>query len=198
MDNRTNILGVPIQKLKIIKNSYIFLSVIAIVFFAINQSLLIDKEVTHVPFNPNIFTSVEIVVRNGEKNQNHGVYYNWKLNDSVKVNYEVVNTLSNNKRISRVLWRVKYEEMTSENLLKMLKAYGLFLEDQENKLNGYVLRGDKIIFWNQNIKQYLFGQYDQNGQFFELTYYFPGIYNSSNKKDSFLNTMKEKFIGLPF
>ena len=121
-----------------------------------------------------------------------------KLNDSIKIFYEVGNSSPGNKRIGRIIWTIKYEKMTSKNIIYFLHKFEITLYDKNNYLRKNLLGESESIFWNQNLNQFFIGNYFEKEKSFNITYYYPSTYHSFEERDSFEKSLKQKFIGSPF
>jgi len=162
------------------------------------NSILIDRQISDIPFTPNIYASVEKLINHKKIKALNEFQFTRNLNDSIKVFYEIGNTSPGNKRIGRIIWLIKYEKMTSEDILFLLAKYEISLYDKYNYLRKNLLGEKESLFWNQNLNQFFIGRYSENEKSFYINYYYPTTYCSFWEKSSFERSLKQRFIGPPF
>lgn len=183
---------------------------IMFVFALCNQSVLIDRDVSSIPFTPNIFVNASNAKKVSILYDAHSEQYLRKLNDSLNIYYEIYETSPYNDRVTGIIWEIKYKNMTSENLLSYLESNNLslvtHLREEENLFDE-----NRRMFWNHHINQYLRGSYDKLDNSFYISYSYPNTYYDYYKEDpnvkeglkepekkiSLKKVIKDFFIGAP-
>ena len=193
------------------KKAIIFLLlIIAFGFSLCNQSILVDRKVSDIPFTPNIFVSPSRVKKIMTLEDHHSGAYVGKLNDSIDNCRFVSNTPSNVDRVIGAVWQIKYKGMNQENLLNYLQKNGLELFDPMSNKDD-VFSEKRKIFRNYHINQYLEGRYNKSNNSYTILYEYPTSYydpyqhenTSSNEikepmpRYTLLKTLKDFFIGAP-
>jgi len=171
--------------------------IVGIILFSLSyQSLLIDRNVSDIPFTPNIFVSISNVKKICLKHNEYPDYYYRKINDSITVYYTLSETASYNFRVSSAGWQIKYEDMTPENTLKHLDKYGLFLVSNLDSTKDLFTK-KRVVFSNKQTKQLLIGSFDKIDNYFYIQYDYPKTYITYEESDSFLKSFKDLMIGAP-
>lgn len=168
-----------------------------LIFLLCYQSLLVNRNVSNIPFTPNIFVSPSSVKKTSSKHDEYRDFYFKKLNDSITI-YHIVTKMapSFNNKVTGAMWRIKYKDMNAKKLLNYLDESGLFLFTSLKDTEDLYTK-KKVIFRNEKINQYLVGSFDKVDSCYYLRYSYPNDYTPYKDQHSFKKKIKDIMIGSP-
>ena len=179
------------------KRIFTLIIILLLIIFPLSyQSFLINRNVSKIPFTPNIFVSPSNVKETLKLEDVHSGGYAGKLNDSINNVRFISKTQSYNYRVNYAVWIIKYENMNSINLLNYLNTYGIFLFDLSDK-EKHILNKKNILFRNHNINQYLNGRYNEKDSSYSISYEYPKTYIPFKERNTFKKSLKDFLIGAP-
>ncbi|MBE7661039.1 hypothetical protein [Tenacibaculum finnmarkense] len=182
------------------KKTLKWISILGVLIFLLcYQSLLVNRNVSNIPFTPNIFVSSSSVKKTSffvESFDYMHNAYSRKLNDSIESYHMIYERVSLNHKVTGAMWKVKYKNMNAKNLLNYLDASDLFLFTSLNDTEDLYTK-KKMIFKNKQINQYLIGSFDKTDSCYYLNYDYPNDYTPYKDQHSFKKNFKDIMIGSP-